>query len=150
MRKESTKKMVHFRKLSRTTKHRKAMFRNMVTSLIHHERIKTTVPKAKELKRFADKMVTLGKRPNSANLNAARAFLRDELAVHKLFNVLGPRYEFRQGGYCRILRIGHRQRDKADMAFIEYVDREGEIRQAKPPSGKPSGNVVDSGIEEVE
>mmetsp|Transcript_3945 Transcript_3945/g.4549 ORF Transcript_3945/g.4549 Transcript_3945/m.4549 type:complete len:147 (-) Transcript_3945:224-664(-) len=123
---------INFRKLNRTSSHRWAMLRNMVTSLIHYERIKTTVPKAKELRRVADWMITLGKRGDLHARRQSLKVVRDKEAMHKLFDTLGPRYVHRPGGYTRILRIGHRRGDAADMCVMEFVDREGEIRKAKP------------------
>jgi large subunit ribosomal protein L17 len=127
------KHRVAFRKLNKTTKHRKAMLRNMVTSLIHHERITTTVPKAKELRRVAEQMITLGKKGDLAARRRAIAYLRDERSLSKLFTVLADRYAEREGGYTRVLKAGPRYGDMADMAIIEYVDRRGEIREAKRP-----------------
>jgi large subunit ribosomal protein L17 len=127
------KHRIGFRKLGKTTKHRKAMLRNMVTSLIHHERITTTVPKAKELRRKAEQMVTLGKKGDLAARRRAASYLRDQRSLSKLFTVLADRYEDREGGYTRILKSGTRYGDMANMAIIEYVDRPGEIRVAKRP-----------------
>mmetsp|Transcript_25312 Transcript_25312/g.42060 ORF Transcript_25312/g.42060 Transcript_25312/m.42060 type:complete len:219 (+) Transcript_25312:166-822(+) len=132
------RKRVAFRRLSRTTSHKWAMLRNMVTSLIKHERIVTTVPKAKELKRLADHMVTLAKqssRPQLKCIQDANKIIRETPVLTKLFQVLGPRYEQRQGGYTRILKLSkRRQGDNAEMAVMEYVDRPGEIRAARPPT----------------
>ena len=111
------------RKLNRTSSHRLAMFRNMAVSLITHEGIKTTVPKAKELRRVIEPLITLGKEPTLANRRLAFARLRDRDAVTKLFNEIAPRYEARNGGYTRILKMGFRQGDNAPMAFMELVDR---------------------------
>ena len=122
-----------FRKLGRTSKHRRALLRNMVTSLIHHERITTTVHKAKELRRVADQMVTLGKKGDLAARRRANRYLRDERSLSKLFTVLAERYADRQGGYTRVLKSGNRYGDMAAMAIIEYVDRPGEIREARRP-----------------
>jgi len=105
----------------------------MVTSLIHHERITTTVPKAKELRRKAEQMVTLGKKGDLAARRRAASYLRDQRSLSKLFTVLADRYEDREGGYTRILKSGTRYGDMANMAIIEYVDRPGEIRVAKRP-----------------
>ena len=127
------KHRVAFRKLGKTTKHRKAMLRNMVTSLIHHERITTTVPKAKELRRIAEQMITLSKKGDLASRRRAIAYLRDERSLSKLFTVLADRYAERAGGYTRVLKAGPRYGDMAEMAIIEYVDRQGEIRKAKRP-----------------
>ena len=111
------------RKLNRTSSHRLAMLRNMMNSLIHHEAIKTTVPKAKELRRVIEPMITLGKTPTLANKRLAFNRLRDREAVVKLFADLGPRYQTRPGGYTRILKMGYRVGDNAPMALIELVDR---------------------------
>lgn len=111
------------RKLNRNSSHRKAMFKNMVASLVEHEAIKTTLPKAKELRRFAEPLITLGKVDSVANRRLAFDRLRSKAAVGKLFNELGPRYEGRPGGYIRILKCGFRAGDKAPMAFVELVDR---------------------------
>ena len=111
------------RKLNRTTSHRLAMFRNMCNSLIQHEAIKTTLPKAKELRRFIEPLITLGKEPTLANHRLAFDRLRDREMVLKLFNVLGPRYKARPGGYTRILKFGYRVGDNAPMALVELVDR---------------------------
>jgi large subunit ribosomal protein L17 len=119
---------VGFRKLNRTTKHRKALLRNMVTQLITHEQIRTTLPKAKELRRVADQMVTLGKKGDLAARRKAAGYVRDKKSLTKLFAVLAPRYEERTGGYTRVLRDGNRYGDNAPMAYIEYVDRPGELR----------------------
>ena len=127
------KHRVAFRKLNRSSKHRRAMLRNMVTSLIHHERITTTVPKAKELRRVADQMITLGKKGDLSARRRAAAYLMDDRSLSKLFTVLANRYEDREGGYTRILKSGNRYGDMAKMAIIEYVDRTGEIRPAKRP-----------------
>ncbi|MBW8073359.1 MAG: 50S ribosomal protein L17 [Ferrovum sp.] len=111
------------RKLNRTTSHRLAMLRNMSNSLLRHEAIKTTLPKAKELRRVVEPLITLGKEPTLANHRLAFARLRDREMVMKLFNELGPRYQARPGGYVRILKFGFRQGDNAPMAFVELVDR---------------------------
>ncbi|KAB2308541.1 50S ribosomal protein L17 [Betaproteobacteria bacterium SCN2] len=119
------------RKLNRTTSHRLAMFRNMCNSLIQHEAIKTTLPKAKELRRFIEPLITLGKEPTVANHRLAFDRLRDRDMVLKLFNELGPRYKARPGGYTRILKFGYRVGDNAPMALVELVDRpEGGAAQA--------------------
>ena len=117
------------RKLNRNSSHRKAMFKNMIASLVEHEAIKTTLPKAKELRRFAEPLITLSKVDSVANRRLAFDRLRSKAAVGKLFNELGPRYEARPGGYIRILKCGFRTGDKAPMAFVELVDRpvEGEV-----------------------
>ena len=111
------------RKLNRTSAHRQAMLRNMMNSLIEHEAIKTTVPKAKELRRVVEPMITLAKVDSVANRRLAFARLRDDASVSKLFTELGPRYQSRPGGYTRILKMGFRVGDNAPMAFVELVDR---------------------------
>ena len=111
------------RKLNRTSSHRLAMLRNMCNSLIEHEAIKTTVPKAKELRRVVEPLLTLGKEPTLANKRLAFDRLRNRDNVVKLFDVLGPRYAARPGGYTRILKMGFRVGDNAPMAFVELVDR---------------------------
>ena len=111
------------RKLNRTSEHRLAMLRNMCVSLLTHEAIKTTLPKAKELRRVVEPLITLGKAPSLANRRLAFSRLRDRDAVTKLFGELGPRYEKRPGGYTRILKMGFRVGDAAPMAFVELVDR---------------------------
>ena len=111
------------RKLNRTSSHRLAMLRNMTVSLLRHEAIKTTLPKAKELRRVVEPMITLGKNPTLANKRLAFDRLRDRTVVTKLFNELGPRYQARPGGYLRILKWGFRQGDAAPMALVELVDR---------------------------
>ncbi|WP_148861616.1 50S ribosomal protein L17 [Marinobacter fonticola] len=111
------------RKFSRTSAHRKAMFRNMTASLVEHELIKTTLPKAKELRRVAEPLITLSKNDSVANRRLAFSRLRDDAAVAKLFNELGPRYTDRPGGYLRILKCGFRAGDNAPMAFVELVGR---------------------------
>jgi len=113
-----------YRKLNRTHEHRKAMFANMVSSLIEHEQIKTTLPKAKELKRIADKIITLGKRGDLNSRRIASGELRQEVAVKKLFDTLAPRYKDRNGGYTRVLKAGFRYGDAAPMAIVELVDRD--------------------------
>ena len=112
-----------FRKLNRTSSHRSAMFRNMSNSLIHHEIIKTTLPKAKELRRYVEPMITLSKISNFTNKRNAFNKLRDRNSVSKLFSELGPRYAARPGGYIRILKYGFRKGDNAPMALVELVDR---------------------------
>ena len=111
------------RKLNRTSSHREAMFRNMAASLIKHELIKTTLPKAKELRRVAEPLITLAKNDGVANRRLAFSRLRDDVAVGKLFIELGPRYRERPGGYLRILKCGFRAGDNAPMAYVELVDR---------------------------
>ena len=111
------------RKLNRTSEHRLAMLRNMTNSLFTHEVIKTTLPKAKELRRVAEPLITLSKNPTVANRRMAFDRLRDRDVVTKLFNELGPRYQARPGGYLRILKFGFRQGDAAPMALVELLDR---------------------------
>ena len=111
------------RKFSRTSAHRKAMFRNMTASLVEHELIKTTLPKAKELRRVAEPLITLSKNDSVANRRLAFSRLRSDAAVAKLFDELGPRYNERPGGYLRILKCGFRAGDNAPMAFVELVGR---------------------------
>ncbi len=111
------------RKLNRTSSHRQAMFRNMANALLRHEVIKTTLPKAKELRRVVEPMITLGKKPNLSNRRLAFNRLRDREIVVKLFDELGPRYANRNGGYLRILKFGFRDGDNAPMALIELLDR---------------------------
>jgi large subunit ribosomal protein L17 len=111
------------RKLNRTSSHREAMLRNMTNSLLRHEVIKTTLPKAKELRRVAERIITLGKKASVANRRLAFSRLRDREMVVKLFDELGPRYAARNGGYLRILKNGFRQGDNAPMAYIELMDR---------------------------
>lgn len=111
------------RKLNRTSSHREAMFRNMAASLVKHELIRTTLPKAKELRRVAEPLITLAKSDSVANRRLAFSRLRDKQAVGKLFVELGPRYRERPGGYLRILKCGFRPGDNAPMAYVELVDR---------------------------
>ena len=122
------------RKLNRTSEHRLAMLRNMCVSLLRHDAIKTTVPKAKELRRVVEPLITLSKEATLANRRLAFDRLRDRDIVTKLFNELGPRYKARPGGYTRILKMGFRVGDNAPMAFVELVDRP-EIAEA-PETGK--------------
>jgi large subunit ribosomal protein L17 len=111
------------RQLNRNSSHRKAMFKNMAVSLFDHEVIRTTLPKAKELRRVAEPLITLAKEDSVANRRLAFNRLRDKAAVGKLFSDLGPRYKERPGGYMRILKCGYRPGDKAPMAYVELVDR---------------------------
>lgn len=111
------------RNFSRTTAHREAMFSNMAASLIKHELIRTTLPKAKELRRVAEPLITIGKTDGVANRRLAMSRLKDKEAVGKLFVELGPRYKARPGGYLRILKCGFRPGDNAPMAYVELVDR---------------------------
>ena len=112
-----------YRRLNRTHEHRKALFANMAGSLIEHEQIKTTLPKAKELRRVAEPLITMAKDDSVAKRRLAFARLRSDAAVGKLFAELGPRYRERPGGYLRILKCGYRPSDRAPMAFVELVDR---------------------------
>jgi large subunit ribosomal protein L17 len=123
------------RQLNRNSAHRKAMFKNMAVSLIEHELIKTTLPKAKELRRFAEPLITLAKTDSVANRRLAFSRTRSDEAVGKLFNELGPRYEGRPGGYIRILKCGYRAGDSAPMAYVELVDR-------------PAGTAADESVED--
>ena len=134
-----------YRKLNRTHEHRKAMFANMVCSLVEHEQITTTLPKAKELKRIADKVITLAKK---GDLHARRMLIskvRQQDAVKKLIEVLGPRYASRQGGYSRVLKAGFRHGDMAPMAVIEFVDRDV---SAKGASDKARNEEQTASLEE--
>ena len=124
------------RKLNRTSSHRLAMLRNMCNSLIQHEAIKTTLPKAKELRRAVEPLITLGKDATVANRRLAFDRTRDRDVVAKLFNELGPRYKARPGGYTRILKMGFRLGDNAPMAFVELVDRP-EVAPAEAEESKP-------------
>jgi large subunit ribosomal protein L17 len=124
------------RRLDRTTEHRTAMLRNLVTSLFRHERIKTTTPKAKELKRFADKMVTLAKKGTAHSRRVANRDVRDVEVLNKLFGTLADRFKARPGGYTRLVRIGHRAGDNAEMAVIELVDRTPEAAEPEEKEGK--------------
>ena len=119
------------RKLNRTSSHRLAMLRNMTVSLLKHEAIKTTVPKAKELRRVVEPIITLGKTPTLANKRLAFDRLRDRDVVVKLFAEIGPRYATRPGGYLRILKCGFRDGDNAPMAFVELVDRPEPVEAAE-------------------
>ncbi len=130
-----------YRKLNRTHEHRKAMFANMAASLIEHEQIKTTLPKAKELKRVIDKIITLGKRGDLHARRLALAEIKQEEQVKKLFSVLGPRYKDRAGGYSRVLKAGFRYGDMAPMAIIELVDRD--------PAAKGAGDKARLAAEEA-
>lgn len=125
-----------YRKLNRTTSHRLAMFRNMTNSLLRHEVIKTTLPKAKELRRVAEPIITLGKKPSLANRRLAFNRLRDRDMVVKLFDDIGPRYKNRNGGYLRILKFGFRQGDNAPMALVELMDRPEREGTAAAKEGK--------------
>ena len=117
------------RKLNRTSSHRKAMFRNMAVSLVQHEFITTTLPRAKELRRVAEPLITMAKNDSVSRRRIAFSRLRDRGCVTKLFNELGPRYRERPGGYLRILKCGYRAGDNAPMAIVELVDRPGQTNQ---------------------
>ena len=123
------------RKLNRTSSHRSAMFANMASALIKHEQIKTTLPKAKDLRPIVERLITLGKKGGLPNRRKAFAMLRDDAIVTKLFTVLADRYKDRAGGYTRVLKAGVRYGDAADVAFIEFIDRDVEAK------GKDSGPV---------
>ena len=116
------------RKLNRTSSHRQAMFRNMAASLIRHEEIRTTLPKAKELRRVAEPLITMARSPSLARRRRAFARLRDSAAVAKLFDELGPRFQNRPGGYTRILKCGFRSGDHAPMALVQLVDSIDEVQ----------------------
>ena len=132
------------RKLQRTSAHRTAMFRNMSASLIKHEQITTTVAKAKELRPYTEKLVTLAKRGGLSNRRLAKSRLMDDTQLVKLFDVLGPRYKDRNGGYIRIIKAGIRASDAAPMAIIEFVDRDVSAK------GQDSGPVMtDEGYDEA-
>jgi len=130
------------RKLNRTSAHRQAMLANMAGSLFKHEQITTTLPKAKELRRVADKLITLGKRGDLHARRLAAARLRDEAMTKKLFDTLGPRYQNRHGGYTRVLKAGYRHGDMAPMAVIELVDRDPSAK------GQDSGPTAESDDED--
>jgi len=130
------------RKLNRTTAHREAMLRNMTVSLLRHEQLKTTLPKAKELRRVAEPLITLAKTPSLANRRLAFARLRDREVVGKLFNDLGPRFKNRPGGYLRILKYGFRAGDAAPMALVQLVERGPQPgAQAKQPAGQSAAEA---------
>ena len=132
------------RKLNRTSQHRQMLFRNMAQALIKHEQIVTTLPKAKELRPVVERLITLGKRGDLHARRVAFARLRDDTMTKKLFEVLGPRYQERQGGYTRVLKAGFRYGDAAPMAVIELVDRDEDAR------GQDSGPVMNADETDVE
>ena len=131
------------RRFNRTTEHRKAMFANMAAALIKHEQIVTTLPKAKDLRPVVEKLITLGKRGDLHARRLAMSQLRDEAMVKKLFDVLGARYQDRQGGYTRVLKAGFRYGDNAPLAVIEFVDRDVDAR------GQDSGPTMKEEIIEA-
>ena len=137
------------RKLNRTASHRKALWANMAAALIKHEQIKTTLPKAKDLRPYVEKLITMAKKGDLASRRRAIAKIRDEEQVKKLFDVLGERYKDRQGGYCRVLKAGFRYGDNAPMAIIEFVDRD--VTEKGKDSGPLQYNeeFVDSEEEKV-
>ena len=133
------------KKLNRTSSHRKAMFMNLSNALIKHEQISTTLPKAKELKRFLDKVITLGKKGDLISRRKTLSILQDQKMVKKVFDILSTRYKSRNGGYTRIIKLGNRFGDNAPTAVIELVDRDEEAK------GKDSGPVIEKkSIDEVE
>ena len=136
------------RKLNRTSSHRKAMFSNMAASLLRHEQISTTLPKAKELRSIADKMITLGKRGDLHARRQAHSFLQDNEVVAKLFDSLAERYKDRPGGYTRVLKAGFRYGDAAPMAVIELVDRDEDAKGAEDRA-RHEAMLEDEDVEEV-
>ena len=132
------------RKFNRTASHRKAMWGNMTAALIKHEQIKTTLPKAKDLRPIVEKLITMGKQGGLANRRRAHAVLRDDVIVAKLFGPIAERYAGRSGGYCRVLKAGFRYGDAAPMAVIEFVDRDVSAK------GLDSGPVQTAGDDEAE
>ena len=135
------------RKLNRTSSHRKAMFANMAASLIEHEQIITTLPKAKELRGVADKLITLGKRGDLHARRQAVSRIRNVDQVKKLFDVLGPRYKDRNGGYTRVLKAGFRYGDNAPLAVIELVDRDVEAKGAADRARMEAEEAMDAPVE---
>jgi len=145
------------RKLNRTSAHRKALFKNMALSLLRHERIKTTDPKAKELRRIADRLVTLGKKGDLAARRRAFSFLQSHDAVKRLFDEIAPRFKERNGGYTRVIKFGHRRGDAAMLAIIEFTGGEEQAKSKKPKkrerkqeapalaSGKPAKKAAAAG-----
>ena len=132
-----------YRRLNRTHEHRKALFANMAGSLIEHEQIKTTLPKAKELRRVVEKLVTLGKRGDLHARRQAAAQLKQDMHVAKLFEVIGPRFADRQGGYIRIMKAGFRYGDMAPMAIIEFVDRDVDAKGAADKARLEAAEAAD-------
>jgi large subunit ribosomal protein L17 len=145
------------RRLGRTTSHREAMFRNMVTSLLNHEKITTTDAKAKEIRSVAEKMITLGKRGDLHAMRIAAAYIRDKSVVTKLFSTIAPRYKERSGGYTRIIKMGIRQGDSAPISLIELVEedmlpkkvKQKPVKTPTPAKKVPSVNVAEAIFEEV-
>lgn len=137
------------RKLNRTASHRKSLFSNLSCSLIEHEQITTTVPKAKDLRSFADKMITLAKKNTLSARRQAISFLRSEELVKKLFDVLGKRYEKRNGGYTRVLKAGFRYGDCAPMAIIEFVDRDITVKGARQKAEVAKIKAAEKGSEDT-
>lgn len=135
------------RKLNRTKSHRRALFANMAAALITHEQIKTTLPKAKDLRPVVEKLITLGKRGDLHARRQAVSQLRDEVAAKKLFEVLGPRYQERKGGYTRVLKAGFRYGDAAPMAFIELVDRDVDAKGAEDKARVEAEREADEALE---
>jgi large subunit ribosomal protein L17 len=133
-----------YRKLNRTHEHRKAMFANMCGSLIEHEQIKTTLPKAKELRPIIEKLITLAKRGDLHARRMAAAQLKQDMHVERLFAILGPRYKERQGGYVRVLKAGFRYGDMAPMAIIEFVDRDASAKGAADRERTEAAEAADA------
>ncbi len=132
------------RRLDRTTEHRTAMFKNMVTSLLRHERITTTTPKAKELKRIADKIITLGKRGTAHARRIAHRSVRDVEVLEKLFGEIAGRFKARPGGYTRLVRVGHRAGDNADLAVIELVERAAPAAEPEEKGAKKAAKAKEA------
>jgi large subunit ribosomal protein L17 len=137
------------RKLNRTKSHRRALFANMAVALLTHEQITTTLPKAKEVRRVVDKMITLGKRGDLHARRQAISFLRCEVAAKKLFDVLGPRYSERSGGYTRVLRAGFRHGDCAPVAILELVDRDVAAKGAADKARVEAEREAEGSMEDV-
>jgi large subunit ribosomal protein L17 len=135
-----------YRRLNRTHEHRKALFSNMAGALIEHEQIKTTLPKAKELRRVVEKLITLGKRGDLHARRLAGSQLKTDAQVAKLFAVLGPRYKDRQGGYVRVLKAGFRYGDMAPMAIIELVDRDPDAKGASDRARIEAEDAADENV----
>lgn len=137
------------RRLGRTTSHRVAMFRNMVTSLLNHEKITTTDAKAKEIRPIAEKMITLGKRGDLHAMRQAASFIRDKKVVTKLFTTIAPRYQERPGGYTRIVKLGIRPGDNAPLSLIELVEEQMETKPAKKPAAKKAPSAAKAKVAKV-